>query len=140
MTRAQLHAAAEAARTEATQLERQALALREQARMLDDVAAKAPLTIAGNRSMVNSKMEGLDLTGKPEHVRTAGARTRRTSEAKRLLLLAGFADSDVAKALKVGRSTVNAWFSRLAIPRRHAVTLSKPPYGVPLDAWPRIAD
>lgn len=127
-------------RAEAARLELEALALREQARLLDAAAVKAPLTIAGKRSMVGSNMEGLDLAGKAENVRTAANRTRRASEAKRLLLKADRPDGVLAKELRVGRSTVNAWFGgRRPIPRHIAAKLLQL-YSVPLSAWPRIAD
>jgi hypothetical protein len=137
LTPAQLREAAEAARAEAQQLERQALALREQARLLDETADKAPLTIGRERSIVGSKVEA-NVSGRDRYVRQAASRTRRTSEAKKLLLEAGMTDSKVADLLGVGRSTVNAWFGgKRPIPAAHAAKLEKL-HAVPLSAWPRI--
>lgn len=124
---------------EAARVDAEAEKLRQYAGELRRLAESAPLTIGLKRSKVDSNMQGVDLTGQPENVRTAGNRTRRASEAKAALLKAGQTDGSVAALLKVGRSTVNAWFGRLAIPKRHAETLQKK-FGVPLSAWPRISD
>lgn len=138
-TPAQLAADADAFDDEAAKLELQAIALREQARLLREAASKAPLTIAKQRSIVRSKVEA-NVTGKDRYVRQAASRTRRTSEAKKMLLEAGQTDSKVATLLSVGRSTVNAYFSgRVAIPRAHAKTLLRL-FSVPLALWPRILD
>lgn len=98
------------------------------------------LTIARQRrSIVRSKVEA-NVSSQSRYVRQAAARTRSESEAKRLLLEAGWTDSRVAKLLKVGRSTVNAYYSgRRSIPDEHAEKLSGPPWNVPRSAWPRIA-
>jgi hypothetical protein len=139
LTDAQLLAAADAAEAEAARYELKALSLREQARLLrQTAAANAPLTIGGNRSKVDSNMQGLDVADKPENVRTAASRTRLDSEAKRALLLKVGSDADVAKLLGIGRSTVQAYHAdRLQIPERHVKTLEKK--GVPRTVWKRIS-
>lgn len=138
LTRAQLLAAAATEDEAASRLELEALARRTYADELRAIAEKAPLTtMPRERSIVRSKVEA-NVQGRDRYVRQAAARTRRTSEAKKLLLEAGMTDSKVADLLEVGRSTVNAWFGgKRPIPKKLAERLQKA-HGVPLSAWPRI--
>lgn len=131
LTREQLIAEAERVEAEGARLTAYGAALRELAR-------NAPLTIARDRSIVSSKVEA-NVATKSRYVRQAASRTRRTSEAKRLLLEAGMTDQLIADALHVGRSTVNAWFGgKRSIPRSLAAKLEKL-HGVPVSAWPNVA-
>ncbi len=132
LTRAQLLA-------EVARVRLEAAALLAYADDLERLARNAPLTTGAKRSIVGSKVEA-NVTGKSRFVRQAASRTRRDSEAKRTLLEAGYTDQDVADALKVGRSTVNAWFSGArSIPAVHVKTLAAAPFKVPASAWPRVA-
>jgi hypothetical protein len=130
LTRSQLLA-------EVQRLRLEAAGLNAYADDLERLAAKAPLTIGPNRSKVDSNMQGLDVADKPENVRTAASRTRLDSEAKRALLEHVGSDGDVAKLLKIGRSTVQAYHSdRLPIPERHVAALAKK--GVLRSVWKRV--
>lgn len=131
LTRDDLLAEARRVRLEAAKLE-------VYAAELERLAESAPLTIAGKRSIVSSKVEA-NVATKSRFVRQAASRTRRDSEAKKLLLEAGMTDQLVADLLRVGRSTVNAWFGgKRSIPRAYAEKLQKL-HAVPVSAWPNVA-
>lgn len=140
-TREQLLAMADESEAEADKLERDARAtavvLRAQAKHFRE-AARQVLTIDRQDSIVHGAVQA-DVAMRDRFVRQAASRSRTDSKVKKRLLEAGYTDSRIAKILKVGRSTVNAWYSgRNAIPDRHVTTLSKPPYNVPRSDWPRI--
>lgn len=140
LTRAQLLAAAEAAEAEASALELQALTAREQAALLREAAAKAPLTIAGKRSMVSSNMEASTLVGKSERVRTSANRARSTNAARDAMIAGNHTAEDLAKACGVKRPTANAWLvGTRGIAPEHKKTLAKPPFNIPPDSWPKSA-
>jgi hypothetical protein len=135
---------AKALRAEAVKRERAADVLEAKlAETVDEVeAARAGLTMRPKRSRLGSTMQAA--TDQPRNVRIAAghaARAKRAapSEARRLLLAAGQTPSMVAKALKVGRSTVQAWLDGTrGISEPHVEAASKR-WGIPRSAWPRIA-
>jgi hypothetical protein len=90
------------------------------------------------RSMLSSKME-LQKPPTSTRVKIAATKTERASDAKRALLEAGLTDGDVAKLLKVGRSTVNAWCGGTRpIPQRYAEAL-KTKHKISLNVWPKTS-
>lgn len=140
MTRQQLLDAAQAAREEAERLETEAAGQRMWAGELERLAEKAPLTIGAKRSMVRSNMEASTLAGKPENVRTSANRARRESAARDAMIESSHVAADLAKACKVGRSTMNAYLNgtRPVTPDVKK-TLAAAPFNIPPASWPKSA-
>jgi hypothetical protein len=133
LTRAQLLA-------EALRVRAEAAALTQYADDLERLAAKAPLTIGGKRSMVGSNMEASPLAGKPENVRTSANRARHKSAAREAMIAGNHTATDLAKACGVKRPTANAWLvGTRGISPAHRATLARPPYNIPIDSWPKSA-
>lgn len=135
-----MRATAAAMRAEARRLRDEAavsaLALEKQAELLEQAAG---LTIGKQRSTVDSNMD-VDLTGRPENVRTAANRARHKNEARQALTRANKTDADVAAELKIGRSTANAYVTgRLPIPRHHATHLERE-WRIPPSVWLKVGE
>jgi hypothetical protein len=81
--------------------------------------------------------------GKSASVKRGAGRATRKHPAQKRLYERGKTITDIAGELKEGRPRVSSWFAdgdtNRPIPRRHAEHL-RDRYGIPLNAWLRIAD
>lgn len=109
-------------------------------RLAESQGSKAPLTIGAKRSMVGSNMEASSLAGKPENVRTSANRARHKSDAREAMIAGNHVAGDLARACKVGRSTMNAYLNGTrAVPPEVKAKLAPPPYSIPPASWPKSA-
>jgi hypothetical protein len=145
LTRQQCLALAEQARLVAEKAEAQAKLAREQEAWLRAQAEKA----GGDEGLRSTNSERIIRTmdvnteGRSASVKRGAGRATRKHPAQKRLYEKGKTLTDIAAELGEGRPRVSAWFAEhpanRPIPRRHADHLRKK-YGIPLDAWLRIAD
>jgi DNA-binding transcriptional regulator YiaG len=111
-------------------------------RMAEDMKAaeEALLSMKADSSMLGSKMELQNAGAKSKRVKIAASMTEQETDAKRALLAANLTPQDVADALGVGRSTVNAWCNGTrSIPRRYRDRLKKD-HRIPPGVWKKTAE
>jgi hypothetical protein len=90
-----------------------------------------------NRSNIGSNMQADALAGKSREVKISANRTRKESPSRAAAVAANLPDGAIAKLLKVGRSSVNAWHrGTRAIPAACAAALEK--RGIDRSVWPKV--
>ena len=96
--------------------------------------------ITPDSSMLGSKMELQNAGAKSKRVKIAASMTEQETPAKKALLAANLTPQDVADALKVGRSTVNAWCNGTrSIPKRYRDQLKKD-HRIPPGVWKKTSE
>jgi hypothetical protein len=92
------------------------------------------------RSMLSSKMELQNAGAKSKRVKIAASMTEQDTPAKKALFAANLTPQEVATALGVGRSTVNAWCNGTrSIPRRYRELLASK-HRIPAKVWKNRAE